>query len=103
VEGDAAMVVGRAGATTDAVVCVGVCWTRDGQGNEEWEMGGGRAGEALSTTQNRNPPTEWDSFPSLMGDREASRGERVMQRTHGGPVVRRSSRNEAPWMHSLGG
>ena len=43
------------------------------------------------------------SLRSLMGDREASRGESVMQRRHGYPVVRRSSRNGTPWVHSVGG
>ena len=40
---------------------------------------------------------------SLMGDREASRGESVIQRRHGGPVLRRSRRRGTPWGHSVGG
>ena len=43
------------------------------------------------------------SILSLMGDREASRGESVIQRRHGGPVLRRSRRRGTPWGHSVGG
>ena len=43
------------------------------------------------------------SILSLMGDREASRGESVIQRRHGGPVLRRSRRRGTPWGHSVVG
>ena len=43
------------------------------------------------------------SILSLMGDREASRGESVIQRRHGGPVLRRSRRRGTPWGHLIGG
>ena len=43
------------------------------------------------------------STGSLMGEREASRGGRLMQRRQGGPVVSRSSLKGTPCSHWAGG
>jgi hypothetical protein len=94
----------------------------DSYGAKVGEMGGDRLGPRsviskwsadVSVTSSKSTSTSGiggesrampkSSILSRMGDREASRGESVIQRMHGGPVLRRSRRRGTPWAHSAGG